>query len=161
MTAYDALDPDMLSAYLDGEVTDAERAAVEQQLEASAEWRAELADVRAARDAVRGLPVREAPSGFWDAVHARVAADDDLAEADADVVVPITAAPAHRRRRVAWIAASAAAVAAVVAIVVIPHRSEVKPNVAAVVAQHGAQGSDNGDPVSLLAPVGPLAGFRR
>ena len=28
-------------------------------------------------------------------------------------------------------------------------------------AQHGAQGSDNGDPVSMLAPVGPLAGFRR
>jgi hypothetical protein len=49
----------------------------------------------------------------------------------------------------------------VVAIVVVPHRNEVSPNVAAVVAQHGAQGSDNGDPVSMLAPVGPLAGFRR
>jgi hypothetical protein len=52
-------------------------------------------------------------------------------------------------------------VAAVVAIVVVPHRSEVSPNVAAVVAQHGAQGSDHGDPVSMLAPVGPLTGFRR
>jgi hypothetical protein len=59
------------------------------------------------------------------------------------------------------VAASAAAVAAVVAVVGVPHRSEVSPNVAAVVAQHGAQGSDNGDPVSMLAPVGPLAGFRR
>ena len=156
----DALDPDMLSAYLDGELTDAERAAVETQLESSPEWREELAEVRAARDALRGLPERDAPAGFWDAVYAHVAADDDEAATD-DVVVPITAAPSHPRRRWAWIAASAAAVAAVVAIVVVPHRTEVSPNVAAVVAQHGAQGSDNGDPVSMLAPVGPLAGFRR
>jgi anti-sigma factor RsiW len=156
----DALNPDMLSAYLDGELTDAERAAVETQLESSPEWREELAEVRAARDALRGLPERDAPAGFWDAVYAHVAADSDEAATD-DVVVPITAAPSHPRRRWPWIAASAAAVAAVVAIVVVPHRTEVSPNVAAVVAQHGAQGSDNGDPVSMLAPVGPLAGFRR
>jgi len=160
----DALDPDMLSAYLDGELTDAERVEVETQLESSPEWREELAEVRAARDALRGLPERDAPAGFWDAVYAHVAADTDE-DADEKVVVPITAAPSTARstprRRWAWIAASAAAVAAVVAIVVLPHRSEVSPNVAAVVAQHGAQGSDNGDPVSMLAPVGPLAGFRR
>ena len=160
MTAHDdARDPDMLSAYLDGELTDAERADVEARLEESAEWRDELVEVRAARDALRGLADRDAPAGFWDAVHARVASDDDVDEAD-DVVVPITAARSTRRRW-GWVAASAAAVAAVVAIVVVPHRSEVSPNVAAVVAQHGAQGSDNGDPVSMLAPVGPLAGFRR
>jgi anti-sigma factor RsiW len=162
----DALDPDMLSAYLDGELSDVERAAVEARLEVSAAWRDELAEVRTARDALRGLPAREAPAGFWDAVHARVVADDDRADAEADAVVPITVAPitaakARPRRRWAWVAASAAAVAAVVAIVVVPHRSEVSPNVAAVVAQHGAQGSDHGDPVSMLAPVGPLAGFRR
>jgi len=159
-----ALDPDMLSAYLDGELTDAERAAVETQLQSSPEWREELAEVRAARDALRGLPERDAPAGFWDAVHEHMAADDDEA-ADDDVVVPIsglnTGARSPSGRRWAWVAASAAAVAAVVAIVVVPHRHEVSPNVAAVVAQHGAQGSDNGDPVSMLAPVGPLAGFRR
>jgi anti-sigma factor RsiW len=152
--------PDVLSAYLDGELDAAERAAVEARLEESAEWRAELAEVRAARDALRGLPSREAPAGFWDAVHARVAADETVADAD-DAVVPITAARSHPRRRWAWIAASAAAVAAVVAVVVVPHRNEVSPNVATVVAQHGAQGSDTGDPVSMLAPVGPLAGLRR
>jgi negative regulator of sigma E activity len=162
----DALDPDMLSAYLDGELSEVERAAVEARLEVSASWRDELAEVRTARDALRGLPAREAPAGFWDAVHARVVADDDDRAAAGDVVVPITAAPTaaakvHPRRRWAWVAASAAAGAAVVAIVVVPHRSEVAPNVAAVVAQHGAQGSDHGDPVSMLAPVGPLAGFRR
>ena len=162
------LDPDMLSAYLDGELTAAERAAVETQLESSPDWRVELAEVRAARDALRGLPERDAPAGFWDAVHAGVAADTDEATDDGVVVAitspitsPITGARSHPRRQWAWVAASAAAVAAVVAIVVVPHRGEVSPNVAAVVAQHGAQGSDNGDPVSLLAPVGPLAGFRR
>jgi anti-sigma factor RsiW len=143
----DALAPDMLSAYLDDELTDAERVAVEAQLEVSADWRAELAEVRAAREALRALPERDAPAGFWDAVHAAV-------------VVPIGAARSARRR---WgrVAASAAAVAAVVAVVVIPGRSEVSPNVAAVVAQHGAQGSETADPISRLAPVGPLVGFRR
>ncbi len=160
MTDDFTLEPDMLSAYLDGELTDAERAAVDAQLEASAEWRDELAEVRAARDALRGLPERDAPDGFWDAVHAHVVADVDPDDADDDIVVPITAARSTRRRW-GWVAASAAAVAAVVAVIVVPHRSEVSPNVAAVVAQHGAQGSDNGDPVSMLAPVGPLAGFRR
>jgi anti-sigma factor RsiW len=155
----DALDPDMLSAYLDGELTDPERAAVDAQLESSTEWRDELAEVRAARDALRELPERNAPEGFWDSVHARVVADVEP-EGDDDVVVPIAAARSARRRW-GWVAASAAAVAAVVAVIVVPHRSEVSPNVAAVVAQHGAQGSDNGDPVSMLAPVGPLAGFRR
>jgi hypothetical protein len=80
-------------------------------------------------------------------------------------VVPLAerrpAVPA-RRRRVAWLAAAAAAVAGVVvAVVAVPQRSEVTPDVTAVVAQHGAQGSDTGDPISMLAPVGPLAGFSR
>ena len=45
MTDDFTLEPDMLSAYLDGELTDAERAAVDAQLEASPEWRDELAEV--------------------------------------------------------------------------------------------------------------------
>src|SRR5205807_5774458 len=111
---------------LDGELTTDERAAVDAQLETSAEWRSELVEVRAARDALRSLPERDAPAGFWDAVYAAV---------DDDVVVPITAARSHdgARRRWTWIAAGAAAVAAVVAIVVVPHRNQVSPNVTAVV----------------------------
>ena len=67
----------MLSAYLDGELTDAERAEVETQLESSPEWREELAEVaRGARRAARA-PERDAPAGFWDAVYAHVAADAD------------------------------------------------------------------------------------
>ena len=59
----------MLSAYLDGELH--RRRARRGRGAAGrvvAEWRAELAEVRAAREAVRGLPNREAPAGFWDAV---------------------------------------------------------------------------------------------
>lgn len=154
--------PEMLSAYLDSELDASGRAAVEARLAESVEWRVELAEVRAARDAVRALPARDAPDGFWDAVYAGVAAaggPDDGAADDPAPVVPITSA--RSRRRVAWIAASVAAAAAVVAVIVIPQRSQVSPNVTAVVAQHGAQASNSGDPISMLAPVGPLAGFRR
>ena len=88
-------------------------------------------------------------------------------EADADdgdvVLAPVVPLAERRpRRRVAWFAAAAAAVAGVVvAVVAVPQRSEVTPNVTAMIAQHGAQGSDAGDPISMLAPVGPLAGLRR
>ena len=148
--------PEMLSAYLDDELTVSERDAVEAHLAESPEWRAELDEVRAARDAVRNLPVRDAPDGFWDSLMVRVAEDDDDAVA---LAVPL--GPRRPRRRVAWLAAAAAIVVGVVAVIAVPHRNEVTPNVTAVVAQHGAQGSDAGDPVSMLAPVGPLAGFRR
>ena len=156
------LAPEMLSAYLDDELTAAERAAVEARLEVSPEWRAELDDVRAARAAVRNLSMRDAPAGFWDSVLAHVEGDDDDGHELVDPAPVVPLAEYRPRRRVAWLAASAAAVVAVVvAVVAVPHRSEVTPNVTAVVAQHGAQGSDAGDPISMLAPVGPLAGFRR
>ena len=71
------LELDMLSAYLDGELTDDERAAVEARLEVSAEWRAELAEVESARSIVRGLPARDAPPGFWDRVLSHVEAEAD------------------------------------------------------------------------------------
>jgi anti-sigma factor RsiW len=151
--------PEMLSAYLDGELEAPERDAVEARLSESAEWRAELAEVRGARDAVRNLPARDAPDGFWDALLIRVAAEDD----DEDEVAPVVALDGRRsgRKRVAWLAAAAAIVVGLVAVIAVPHRNQVTPNVTAVVAQHGAQGSDSGEPISMLAPVGPLAGFRR
>lgn len=165
------LSPDMLSGYLDGELDAAEVALVEQRLAESAEWRAELGEVREARSAVRDLPSREAPPGFWDAVFAHVTADESADQGDdqsadelageSPLAPAIPLAPRRNRRR-AWIASAAAAVIAlVVAVVVVPRRAEVKPNVTAVVAQHGAQSSSAGDPISTLAPVGPFAGFRR
>jgi anti-sigma factor RsiW len=166
MQPMEPMEPEVLSAYLDDELTVAERVAVEARLSDSAEWRAELAEVQVARDALRALPERDAPAGFWESITAAAAAADDEQDAAAAAppdapVVTLDAARSRRRRAWGWLAASAAAVAAIVAVVVIPHRSEVRPDVTAVVAQHGAQGSDSGDPVGMLAPVGPLAGFRR
>ncbi len=65
-------DHGLLSGYLDDELTVEERVEVEAQLVASPQLRAELEEVTVARAAVRGLPEREAPSGFWDAVRANV-----------------------------------------------------------------------------------------
>jgi anti-sigma factor RsiW len=154
---------EMLSAYLDDELDATTLNAVEARLVASSEWRAELAEVQAAREAVRGLPDLEAPAGFWDRVLATVGrADDDVVgAADEPRVSPRPLAAGRPRRRIAWIAAAAAIVVGVVAVIAVPHRSSVTPDVTAVVAQHGSQGSDAGDPVTMLAPVGPLAGFRR
>ena len=168
------LELDMLSAYLDGELTDDERAAVEVRLEVSAEWRAELAEVESARTIVRGLPTRDAPPGFWDRVLAHVEAEVDTDSeieaptADLAPAVPITAARGTRRgtrtsrgRAVTWLAGAAAAVAAVVVVVALPGQRTVKPNVTAVATQHGASTSNSSDPISGLVPVGVVSGPRR
>ena len=166
------LEPDMLSAYLDDELTEAERAAVEARLEVSPEWQAELAEVESARAIVRGLPVREAPPGFWDRVVAHVESENatviETPEAEVAPPVPITAARSARRgtrmsrgRAVTWLAGAAAAVAAVVVVVSMPGQDTVKPNVTAVVTQHGASTANSGDPISGLVPVGISSGPRR
>ncbi len=59
---------DRLSAYLDDELDAAERAAVEDLLARSPAWRDALAEVAWARGAVRGLPARDVPAGFWTTV---------------------------------------------------------------------------------------------
>jgi anti-sigma factor RsiW len=152
---------DFLSGYLDGELTGEERADVEARLGASADLRAELDEVRIARDMVRALPTREAPAGFWDAVTARVAAAPTEPAADAPLAL-VTSLESRRRRRVrtAWLAGAAAAVAAVVAVIVLPGRTQVRPNVKAVATQHAASSSDVGDSISSLATVSPLVGRR-
>jgi anti-sigma factor RsiW len=136
---------DFLSAYLDDELTAEERVDVEARLATSPELRAELDEVRETQDAVRGLPLRDAPAGFWDVVTARVESDN---------VVSIES----RRRRVpiGWIAGAAAVAAAIVAVAVLPGRTTVRPDPPAIAAQHGAASSDVGDSVSTLATVGPI-----
>ena len=158
-------DHDELSGYLDGELTAEERADVDGRLAASASLRSELAEVRAARDALRAVPARDAPEGFWDAVIAGVAAAG-VAAADVDVdgtaPAPVVTMESRRSRRAraGWLAGAAAAAAAIVAVVVLPGRTSVRPNVAAVATQHAASSSDVGDSISSLAPVGPLVGRR-
>lgn len=172
----DFLATDMLSAYLDGELTDTERAEVEARLAESPEWRAELDEVRGARTMLRSVAQRDAPEGFWDAVLAGVAAADNDPVADpagergaaaatgaqAAQVAQVVSLDEKRRGPGRWIATAFAAAAAVaLAVIIVPSRDSVRPDVAAVVVQHGAQGSDHGDPIGTITPVGPLAGFRR
>jgi anti-sigma factor RsiW len=132
---------DRLSAYLDDELDAAERAVVDGYLAASPEWRAELDQVAYARDALRRLPTRDAPPGFW-----------------GEVLGPDTAhAPARRRSRlprVVGIATAAAAVAAaVIASIAIPSPDRVSPRVPALTDSHAVRSSVTDDPVSQLATM--------
>jgi anti-sigma factor RsiW len=154
-------DHDFLSGYLDDELTAEERAEVEARLETSPELRAELDEIRTVRDAVRSLPRRDAPAGFWDTVAANVetaaATDAEVATTD-DGLAPVRDLAARRAREVRWrwVAGAAAAAAVVIAVIVVPGRAQVRPNVRAVATQHGAASSDMGDSISPLATVSPL-----
>lgn len=168
------LELDMLSAYLDGELIADERAMVDVRLSESPEWRAELAEVQSARSIVRALGAREAPAEFWDRVVEYVESADHADNAPATTAevaapVPIGAARGTQRgervspggRAVRRLAGAAAAVVALVVVVALPDDSTVKPNVTAVATQHGANATESSDPISGLAGVGPLLGFRK
>jgi anti-sigma factor RsiW len=82
-----------LSAFLDGELAVAERAALEAHLAVHDACRRELAEVQAVRDAVRRLPRVEGPADFWAELAVRIAtvpADPDRA--------PVAATPIAVRR---------------------------------------------------------------
>lgn len=159
-------DEALLSAYLDGECTDAERALVEARLATSPEWRAVLGEVAAAREAVRALPTRDAAPAFW----ARVLADHPVRE-------PVAAGPAGpdrepavdlasrraRRRPGRWLAAAggAAAAAVIAAVVLVPGPESVDPPVATFTDAHAVRSSLQSDAVSTLAPLAVQAGFSR
>lgn len=135
----DSLPEDLLSAYLDGELTAPQRAAVEARIATSTSWSRSRREIGDVRDAVRALPVPLAPPGFWEAVLVEV-----------DPVTPL------RRRRVprplGWVAGSAAAAVVAVAFVV-PSPHTTTPSVATMVDSHASRSSLNQDPITQLAPV--------
>ncbi|MBV8951198.1 MAG: hypothetical protein JOZ99_10010 [Actinobacteria bacterium] len=137
------LPEDLLSGYLDAELTPIERAAVERELARSGEWVAVLAEVTDARARVRALPVPQPPGGFWDVV-----------------LDPREPRLATRHRRLGgplgWIAGGAAAAVVVVALVV-PSPHHASPSVGTLVDSHAARSSLSQDPITQLAPIG----FRR
>jgi hypothetical protein len=93
-----------------------------------------LADVRAARDALRSLPMRELPPGFVDALLAPV--------------------PSRRSARVgAGLVAAAAVIVGFALAIPRDPGSSVTPPVATLAETHGATASLDADPVSTLAPV--------
>jgi anti-sigma factor RsiW len=140
---------DRLSAYLDGELDQADRLAIESYLATSSEWRVELDEVAWARDALRALPVHEAPPGFWEA-----ALSPELTRA--------RARRTWRASRVAGLGAAAAAVAAVVtAALVVPAPDRVTPKVPAVADSHAVRASVTDDPVTRLATLSLVTPPRR
>lgn len=147
MNAYPAPD-DRLSAYLDDQLDAVERATVDGYLAASAEWRAERDEIGYARDALRGLPTRAAPPGFWEGV----------------LSPELNRARAKRRSRWPRIAAAAAGVAvaaAVIASLVIPSPDRVTPRVPALTDSHAVRTSVSDEPVSHLATLSMITPFRR
>ena len=142
MTDGAALPEDLISGYVDGELTPEQRAAVDQELATSPGWAAILAEISDVRSRVRALPVPEAPSAFWD-------------------VILEGGHPVGRTRRrfggpLGWVAGSAAAAVVVVAFLV-PSPHHASPSVATLVDSHATRSSLSQDPITQLAPIG----FRR
>jgi anti-sigma factor RsiW len=140
---------DRVSAYLDGELDAAERADVDGYLAESPEWRAERDAVAYARDALRTLPVHEAPPGFWEGV----------------LSPELTRARGRRRSRLPRVIAGATAAVAVAAVViaslVIPSPDRVRPRVPALSDSHAVRTSVSDEPVSQLAALSMITPFRR
>jgi anti-sigma factor RsiW len=142
MTDGSQLPEDLISGYVDGELTAEQRAVVDRQIAVSEAWAAILDEITLVRARVRALPVPEAPVGFWDAILERPA-------------------PAARSRRrfggpLGWVAGSAAAAVVVVAFLV-PSPHQESPSVASLVDSHATRASLSQDPITQLAPIG----FRR
>jgi negative regulator of sigma E activity len=146
---------ELLSAYLDGECSTAEHAEVERRVAEEQMWRNILDEVALARSAVRNLPDREPPAGFWLRVLTNVA---EIAErdrsGDAAAAVVSIARPA-RRRVPRWGAVAAASIAVVggVALAAPQRHHTVSPNVASLTDSHAASASMQSDPLSNLAPA--------
>ncbi|HRX83976.1 MAG TPA: zf-HC2 domain-containing protein [Phycisphaerae bacterium] len=100
---------ELLSAYLDGEVTEAERARVEQLLASDAEARALYAALQEMAGAVRNLPTAQAPAEVLSTVTTRLERETLLAGADPEVTLA-----RHRRPPVRATLAIAALLAVVI-----------------------------------------------
>lgn len=146
MTEREVMREDALSAYLDGELDDVERAEVEARLATSPEWRAILEELRETRDALRALPAVDPPPDLW----SRILGDDQ--------VVDLAAKRRERReRRPVWklvAAAAAAVIVIVVGIAAVPRPDKVEPAVATFTKAHATRSSLSNDAVSSLAAVG-------
>lgn len=142
---------DMLSAYLDGELSASDIARVEAVVADDPQWAETLAEVSAARSVLRELPLHEAPPGVWDAIVETVSGTDAAS-------APVSL---FRSRTARWIAAGTAAAAALALFVVpgsdTPDRTN--PQLEELADSAAARQSLSSDPVSELVPVGVRAGL--
>lgn len=140
-----AMDESVLSAYLDEELDARTRVAVEARLSASPEWRAVLEEVRGTRDAVRALPLVDAPAGFYEALLGR---DHSTLSLDA-----------ARRRRAArpksltlrLSSVAAAVIFVVLGVALVPREEAVQPPINTFTNAHAERSSVGNDVVSNLA----------
>ena len=141
-----------LSAWLDGELAEDDRAIVAAAFDADPDWRAALAELDETRTLVRSLAMKEPPTGF-------------LAWLLEEPIAPVVDLDAVRQQRVARrltaAVAGIAAVAAVVIAVVVPGVTRVQPALATDVRVHQAGVAASGDPVSGLAPLAHPPRFGR
>jgi anti-sigma factor RsiW len=154
MSARDVPD-ELLSAYLDDEVTAMERSAVEDALARSPERRARLAELAETRDAVRRLADPDVPAGFLAGLEHAV-----TAEPRSPAITAARPERARAHRGLTWLAGGVAA-AALVAALVIPATDRVDPAVPSRIDTHAARASVSDDPVSELAPIAVATGGLR
>jgi hypothetical protein len=114
----------------------------------SAEWRAERDEIAYARDALRALPTRQAPTGFWERVFS-----PELNRARAE--------RSKRWPRIAAAASGVAVAAVVIASLVIPRPDHVTPRVPALTDSHAVRTSVSDEPVSRLATLSMVTPFRK
>jgi len=131
---------DLLSALLDGELTQPEEQGVRAHLDECAECRRELQYISEARTFVRDLPPVDPPFGFFERM----------------------VRPRHRwaRAGVAVLTGAAAVSVAVMAFAA-PREPHVSPHVASLVDAHTASASTSGDPISELTPAAVPVSFQR
>lgn len=119
----DRLNPELLSAYLDNEVTEEERAQVEQALVASPETRRSLEELRQVQARLQSVPRMSLPDDF----HERVVQEATRREA----TQPVSARPSGTGRwmRISAVATTVAALLLIAILVAIQQRdSEVVEN---------------------------------
>jgi anti-sigma factor RsiW len=112
---------DLISAYLDGELSRAEIEQLQTHLSSCGRCAAEIQEMQLVRSAVRSLPMLELPAGL-------------VPEADAEVV-PL------RRNKGFWVGAAAAAVALVIAIAALVTPSSPSIAIDELNSRYGARAS--------------------
>jgi anti-sigma factor RsiW len=112
---------DLISAYLDGELSRAEIEQLQAHLSSCGRCAAEIQDMQLVRSAVRSLPMLELPAGL-------------VPEADAQVV-------SLRRNKGFWVGAAAAAVALVIAIAALVTPSSPSIAIDELNSRYGARAS--------------------
>ena len=127
---------DVLSALLDGELTQEEAATATEHLATCAECRAERDHLAEARQAVRDLPVLDLPPPLW---------------------VQLMRSRRRAVRPAAWLGAAAAAVALIGLAAVPTRQHHVTPQMAHLVQVHAA--SSGAEPVTGMAPATVNARF--